>query len=85
MRGAPALEVTLDGRRRRAHGDLVDDPRVVADIFGDLLIHVGSRRAIKLGLKLNVDRAPTTDELRAALVDRRVLRLSFSDSGRATG
>jgi hypothetical protein len=28
-------------------------------------------------LKLNVDRAPTVDELRAALVNRKVLRLSL--------
>jgi hypothetical protein len=33
-RGGAALELTIDGRRRRAEGELVDDPEVVAEIFG---------------------------------------------------
>jgi len=78
--GGADLEVTLDGRRRRAHGELLDDPQVVAKIFGDLLVGVGLRRAIRLGLKINVDRAPTPEELRAALVHRMVLRLSILDN-----
>jgi hypothetical protein len=77
LAGGAALEVTLDGRRRRAHGELIDDPLMVAEIFGDLLKDLGPRRAVRLGLKVNVDRAPTTGELRAALVDRNVLLLSL--------
>lgn len=80
--GGADLEVTLDGHQYRAHGELLDDPQVVAEIFGDLLVNVGLSHAIRLGLKLNVDRAPTTDELRAALVDRNVLRLSILDTAR---
>ena len=57
---------------------------MVAEIFGDLLVDVGLRRANRLGLKLNVDRAPTTDELRAALVHRKVLRLSILDTAPPT-
>ena len=81
--GGAELEVTVDGRRRRAHGELLDDPQVVAEIFGDLLAHLGLKRANRLGLKLNVDRAPTTDELRAALVHRDVLLLSLPGHSRA--
>ena len=83
--GGAALEVTLDGRRRRADGELVDDPEVVAEIFGDLLDHLGPRRAIRVGLKVNVDRAPTTGELRAALVGRNVLRLRLLEPERSDG
>jgi F420H(2)-dependent quinone reductase len=83
--GGGDLELTLNGRRRRAHGDLVDDPHEVAEIFSDLLAQLGLKRANRMGLKLNVDRAPTVDELRAALVNRKVLRLSLLDTGRAAG
>lgn len=72
------LEVTLDGRQRRAYGELVEDPQEVAEIFGDLLGALGLKRATRLGLQVNVDRAPTVEELRVALVDRKVVRLSLS-------
>ncbi|MFK5636148.1 MULTISPECIES: nitroreductase/quinone reductase family protein [unclassified Ornithinimicrobium] len=85
LAGGAALEVTLDGRRRPAHGELVDDPYEVAQIFGDLLSQLGWKRANRLGLKLNVDRAPTTSELQAALVDRRVVRLTLLDTAGPVG
>lgn len=85
LAGGADLEVTLGGQRRPAHGELVDDPQQVAEIFSDLLAKVGLKRASQLGLKLNVDRAPTTAELRTALVDRNVLRLRLLDTGRSVG
>jgi F420H(2)-dependent quinone reductase len=85
LAGGAALEVTLDGRRRPAHGELIDDPRVVAEIFGDLLADLGLRRASRLGLKLNAGRAPTPDELRAALRDRAVVRVTLLDVGTEPG
>lgn len=75
--GGADLELTLDGRRRRAHGELIDDPQEVAETFSDLLAQIGLRGATMLGLKLNVKRPPTTDELRTALINRKVLRLSL--------
>lgn len=80
LAGGADLEVTLDGRRRRAHGELVEDPREVAEIFSDLLAQVGLKRVNTLGLRLNVDRAPTLEELQAALPNRRVLRLDLLDA-----
>ncbi|WP_161965163.1 hypothetical protein [Ornithinimicrobium cerasi] len=85
LAGGADLEVTLDGHRRPAHGELIEDPREVAEIFEDLLAQIGPKRANRLGLKLNTDRAPTTTELQAALVDRNVVRLTFLDSGAAVG
>lgn len=85
LAGGADLGVTLDGRRRPAHGVLVDDPSEVAEIFADLLAQLGLQRANRLGLKLNVDRPPTEAELRAALTDRRVVRLSLLDAGRSIG
>lgn len=83
--GGADLEVTLEGRRRPAYGELIDDPGAVAEIFEGLLAQMGPKRANRLGLKLNVDRMPTTAELRAALVDRNVVRLTLRDSGRVGG
>lgn len=80
LAGGADLEVTLGGRRRRAHGELVDDPHEVAQIFSDLLAQVGLKRANTLGLRLNVDRAPTLQELQAALANRKVLRLDLLDA-----
>jgi hypothetical protein len=77
LRHGAELEVTLDGRRQRAHGELVEDPDEVAQVFSDLLAREGLKKASMMGLKLNVDRAPTLEELRAALTDRKVLRLSL--------
>lgn len=85
LAGGAELEVTLDGRRRPAYGELIDDPGAVAEIFESLLAQVGHRRANRLGLKLNVARMPTTDELQAALVDRNVVRLTLHDSGGVAG
>lgn len=75
LAGGGQLKVTLDGRRLTARGELVEDSHEVAEIFGDLLAGLGLKRARMLGLQLNVDRAPTLDELRVALGDRHVLRL----------
>lgn len=80
LAGGGDLEVTLDGRRRRAQGKLINDPQEVAQIFSDLLAELGPKRANRLGLRLNVDRAPTVDELRTALKDRQVLRLHLSET-----
>ena len=71
-------EVTLDGRRRHGRGDLVDDPQQVAEIFADLLADIGLRRANMLGLQVNVGRVPSVEELRVALVDRNIVRLTLS-------
>ncbi len=74
--GAPA-EVTLGGTRRRGRGELVEDPEKVACIHQLLLDRVGLKNARRLGLRLNVNRRPTDDELKAALVSRGVVRIEL--------
>jgi len=78
LKGGAELEVTIDGRRVPAHGVLVEDPQEVAEVFRDLLDQEGLNRANRLGLRLNVQRLPTVEELRPALVDRRLVRLTLS-------
>jgi hypothetical protein len=78
LRHGADLEVTLDGRRRHAYGELVEDPQEVAEVFRDMLADEGIKRAPRLGLQVNVKRAPTLEELRVALADRKVVRLRLS-------
>lgn len=78
LAGGGDLEVTIDGRRHPARADLVDDPQEVARIFSELVAEVGLKRANRLGLRIHVDRAPSLEELRAALGDRQVLLVSLA-------
>ena len=78
LKNGADCDVTLDGRRRHAHGVLVDDPHEVAVIFSDLLAAMGRDHANRLGLKLNVDRLPTLEELSAALVGRNIVQLTLA-------
>lgn len=64
VRQRPGVEVTLRGRRRVAVAELVEEPERVARVYGELLEQVGHRRAVReLGVRVNVDRAPTHAEL----------------------
>lgn len=78
LKNGADLDVTLDGRRHPAHGVLVQDPQEVAEIFAEMLNELGLNRANRLGLQINVDRAPTVEELRVALVNRNVVRLTLT-------
>ena len=64
--GAP-LEVTVGGRRRPAHGDLLEDPDVVADLYLAQIERLGWKRGNRLGIKINVGRTPTHEELADAV------------------
>jgi hypothetical protein len=79
LRGGADLEVTLDGRRRRAHAVLEEDPDRVAELFLRLLQGVGPKRANRVGLKVNVDRMPTLEEVRAGTAGRAMVLLTLLD------
>jgi hypothetical protein len=62
--GGLGCEVVVDGRWVQAKGTLVHDVDETADIFGELIERFGWQRAPRrLGLKVNVGRQPTHDEL----------------------
>jgi len=65
LRGAPtSVEVTLLGRRVPATAVLEEDPVVVAEVYERLIGEFGATKAgRRLGIRINVDRAPTHDEL----------------------
>jgi hypothetical protein len=61
--GQPA-RVTLDGRERKAHVSVEQDPARAADVFRGLLEDSGTRA---MGVKVNVDHAPTVEEIKPVL------------------
>lgn len=65
FRGGREIEVTLERRRHPAHATITEDVDEVAAIYDGQIAHFGHQRAGRhLGLRINVDRAPTRDELR---------------------
>lgn len=63
LRGGADVEVTLRGRRIPVRAELIEDPETVARFYERRLGAVGHRNARQLGIRLNVDRAPTHEEL----------------------
>lgn len=62
------LEVTIAGRRHAAHGWLDEDADLVAEIYSRQIEVIGLNRARRaLAIRVNVERAPTIDELRDAV------------------
>jgi deazaflavin-dependent oxidoreductase (nitroreductase family) len=76
LRGGADVRVTLDGRERAAHAVLEEDLDRAAEAFKAMLDHSGPRA---LAVKVNVDRAPTTAEIRPVLADRGVAYLTLGD------
>jgi hypothetical protein len=60
--GAP-VEVTDRGRVRAGHGELVKDPGAVAALYLTEIQRIGRKRARRLGIRINVPRTPTAEEL----------------------
>jgi hypothetical protein len=79
LRGGADLRVTLDGRERSGHAVLDEDPERVAQVFTKLLDRLGYKKASRLGLKVNVDRPPTPDEIREATRGRTLVLITLTE------
>ncbi len=77
FRGGTTTEITLGGVRRRGWGELIEEPNEVARIHQLLLDRIGLKNARRLGLRVNVDREPTDDELKVPLAGRGVVRIEL--------
>lgn len=77
--GAPAM-VTLEGRYLHGRGELVEDPEEVARIHRLLLERLGLKNARHLGLRVNADRWPTKEELKAVLAGRGVISIELDEA-----
>jgi len=78
FRGGTTTEITLGGVRRRGWGELIEEPNEVARIHQLLLDRIGLKNARRLGLKVNVNREPTDDELKVPLTGRGVIRIELN-------
>ncbi len=64
FRGGADIEVTLRGQRRPARAILVEDPDTVAAAYHGVIDRLGWRAAQRrLGIRINIGRPPTRDEL----------------------
>lgn len=64
FRGGHPLRVRFRGEWRTGTGNLVEIPEDVARVYAQLIEEVGWKKAARrLGIRINVDRAPTHDEL----------------------
>ena len=64
FRGGAPVDVNLEGELRRGHAELVEDPDEVARIYANLIEEYGHEQAgRRLGIRINVDRMPTNEEL----------------------
>jgi deazaflavin-dependent oxidoreductase (nitroreductase family) len=76
LRGGGDVRVTLDGRERAAHVTSEEDPLRAAEVFKGLLDHASPR---DVGVKVNVDRSPTPEEIEPVLAHRVVAYLKLAD------
>ena len=75
FRGGAPVEVILEGELQRGRAELVEDPEAMARIYANLIEEYGHEQAgRRLGIRINVDRMPTHEELVDA-IERS--RLSF--------
>lgn len=77
--GGTPLTVVLEGRTRRAGGELVRDPDEVAAGLQQALRKVGLGNSRRLGLQVDPEREPTLDELRAVAADAAIIRITVEE------
>lgn len=68
LRGREQVEVTYRGERRSAGAELIEDPAAVAQVYRGLIEEIGPDKAKRqMGIRINVDRMPTLEELEEAV------------------
>lgn len=70
------VRVTLEGRERTARVTPVQDADRAAEVFAELLDRSSAR---DVGVKVNVDRSPTPEEIKPVLRHRVIAYLKFAD------
>lgn len=78
LRGGATVEVVVDGRTHVGHAELEEDPDEVARGY-KLMLDQLDRKPRDVGLKVNLRRSPTLEELKPALTGRRIVRVRLND------
>lgn len=79
MRGGASVRVVLDGREHAGHAELEEDPDLVAQAYKTRLDELGVAKARDLGLKVNVDRSPTAEEIKPVVAERAIATIRLND------
>lgn len=79
LRGGAPVTITVDGRRRAAYAELDEDDDEVAAVFRTLIERYGRMGPGLLGLRINVGRPPTIDEIKRAIAGRAIARVRLTD------
>ena len=68
FRGGRDITVTYRGQRRPAHATTIEDPTTVAQVYEEAFSALGVKRAQRrMGIRVNLTRPPTREELIAAV------------------
>lgn len=84
LRGGAHVMLTVDGRERAAYAELDEDGDEVAAVFHTLLRRYGRIGTAMLGLRINVGRPPTVDEIKPAVARRAIARVRLTDNDAGT-
>ncbi len=79
LRGGADVRVTIEGQEQAGRAELDEDPDRTAEAYKRLLAQLGRKNASVLGLKVNVDREPTLEEMKAVVGERAIARIRLSD------
>ena len=64
LTGGATVGITERGETRQARAELIEDPNAVAEVYRGQIDRLGGPKGgRRLGIKINVDRTPTHDEL----------------------
>lgn len=85
LRGGAPVTLTIDGRERAAYAELEEDADEVAAVFHTLLNRYGRIGTAVLGLRINVGRRLTRDEIKPAVARRAIARVELADVAVAPG
>jgi hypothetical protein len=80
LRGGAPVRVVVGGRERAGHAELEEDPEQVAQAYATLIAGLGVKKAGQVGLKVNLDRVPTAEEVKPAVAERGIVRIRLTDS-----
>jgi F420H(2)-dependent quinone reductase len=79
LRGGAPVSLILDRRKRAGYAEFEEDGDRVAQAYKAELDRLGVGNARVLGLKVNIDRSPTADEIKPAVAQRGIATIRLTD------
>lgn len=79
LRGGAPVTLTVDGFERTGYAELDENPDEVAAVYHTLLNRYGRIGIAVLGLRINIGRRPTVDEIKPAVTGRAIARVRLKE------